>query len=124
MAAGVEYYRNCPVGRYHNFKVLTEGVDGNEQVEVCRYCGVKKIYKFTREGQLVNQEQYLRDHIRFFAQPSQTIYYDIHPDAASKFLVQDKKKKKSEEFQADMSDKFKYAVKKAFDDRPDGIKKK
>lgn len=115
MQKSIEFYRNCPVGKYHNFKVEIELSDENAQVETCRFCNVRKAYKFNAKGQLVDNEQYFKDHIRFFAQPSQAVYYDINPDAEEALRMEAKKKELFDARQADRSDRFKHAIKKALE---------
>jgi hypothetical protein len=51
---------------YHNFTVIN--VDKDAQLEVCKDCGYKKKYNII-SGRVNNQE-YLKDHARDFAQPT------------------------------------------------------
>lgn len=115
MSKSVEFYRNCEVGKYHNFKVEMGLSDENAQVETCRFCNVRKVYKFNDKGQLVDNEQYFKDHIRFFAQPTQAVYFDINPDAAEAFKMEAQKKALFDKRQELYSDKFKHAIKKALE---------
>lgn len=108
----IEYYKTCPVGVYHDFKVELLVSDENGQVETCRHCHVKKIYKFRPDGQLVENEQYFRDHIRAFAQPGMPVYNDIFPDFEAKLEQEAKRKKVSEMYQGNLSDRFKFEIKK------------
>lgn len=129
-------YRNCPVAKYHFFNVLSapylvagQFVDRNAnhadiQVEVCKHCGVRKEYHFNDEGQMVEDHQYFLDHIRAFVQPSMgEVYFDIYPEARMRMALEAKAQKAMQEKHEGLSDKFKFAIKRALDDKDDGIKK-
>lgn len=51
---------------YHNFTTIHS--DSSVQVEVCKQCGYKK--KYNKVQGRVNNTEYLRDHVRDFAQPT------------------------------------------------------
>lgn len=113
-------YKNCPTGKYHAFKVLRSPyVNPNEvaQQEQCKYCKVIKVYHFKPNGKMIEEEAYLLDHIREFAQPFMSCYYDINPGAMFEFITEEQKKRKSEEFQGEQSEKFKFAIKQALLDK-------
>lgn len=50
---------------YHDF--IVEHSSETEQVEHCRICGLRKVYK--KISGRVNNREYLKDHTRDFAQP-------------------------------------------------------
>lgn len=52
--------------KYHNFTSIHS--DKNVQVERCKQCGYQKKYNKV-EGR-VNNVEYLKDHVRDFAQPT------------------------------------------------------
>ena len=114
-------YKNCPVGKYHDFKVLRTPYEipgakhSPKQVEQCRMCHKTVEYLIQEDGKMVDDRQYFLDHIRAFAQPSMVCYYELHPTAAFRFAEEAKAVKKSEEFQETKSEEFKAAIKKALD---------
>lgn len=116
-------FRNCAAGKYHWFKVLN--TNPSTQLEVCKYCGERKVYRFTADGKLVNEQQYFLDHIRAFAQPYMgEVYYDCNPGMLLKFTNEANEQKKAEVRSQDMTEKLKFAMKRAFEDKDDGITKK
>lgn len=127
---GLDYtdFKNCPIARYCDFKVLASPYKNqrqdSKQVEVCRHCKRRVEYTFNEKGQLTDDRAYFTDHIRAFAQPTMACYYDINPKATLMFEAEVKDQKRSEELQADLSDKFKFAVKRALNDQDDGITKR
>lgn len=106
----IRKFRTCPKAGYHDFKVL--GVAPEVQWEVCRHCAKKVSYLFKPNGQMVDSQGYFNDHIRAFAQPFMAVYHDIYPDAASKFIAEENRRKVHEAFQMEQSAKFKHAIKK------------
>lgn len=120
-------YKNCPTGQYHWFIVLSgpySKVHTDEQIEVCKYCKARKAYAFKPDGKMVDDHQYFLDHIRAFAQPSMgDVYYDCNPGMLLKFTNEAKAEKKKEEKEEMRKDHFKFAMKRAFEDKDDGIKK-
>lgn len=121
-------YKNCPTAKYHWFIVLSGPYSreySETQVEVCKFCKVRKAYAFRPDGKMVDDHQYFLDHIRAFAQPSMgEVYYECNPGMLMKFQNEARAEKKKEERDADLSDKFKFALKRAYEDRDDGIKKR
>lgn len=123
-------YVNCPVAKYHDFKVMSDPYGltktfSKEQKEYCRACKKMVSYKFASDGKMVEEHQYWLDHIRFFAQPSMgEVYFEINPGMRAKFSLEERENKAHEDKQAELSDKFRFALKRALDDRDDGIKKK
>lgn len=126
-------YINCPIREYHYFKVLSGpymgGGTGETQKEVCRFCGVKKEYAFRLDGEMVDQRAYFLDHIRAFAQPSTEdlamaeVYYHCNPGMKEKFIKEAVQAKKQEDKNLELTDKYRFAIGRALQDRNDGIKK-
>lgn len=114
-------YRNCKVGQYHDFKVLASPyMNGSvEQVEVCKMCKERKVYTFTPDGKMINEHEYFLDHIRAFAQPilddpgMMDVIRECNPIGLARMEKLAKEQENSEAFQADISDRFKFAMKKA-----------
>lgn len=57
---------HCSKKKYCDFEVIVS--NGEIQVERCSFCGKKVRYHKDRQGRIDNQK-YLRDHIRHTAQP-------------------------------------------------------
>jgi hypothetical protein len=122
-------YINCPKLRYHDFKVLSspylaESLDTNQR-ERCKGCGVIKSYSFKPDGKMTNENEYFMDHIRAFAQPAMgDVYYDCNPGAVLKFKKEEKEEKAKIEKEEVRKEHLVYALKRAFEDKDDGILKK
>lgn len=57
----------CPRNKYCDFEVVLSNQEA--QVEICRFCGKKVIYNKDKETGRIDNQKYLRDHIRHTAQP-------------------------------------------------------
>lgn len=117
----IKRFQTCPIAKYHWFKVLSTDECG--QSEICKFCGKRELYRFRTDGQLVDTQKYFDDHIRAFAQPSMPVYYDIYPEDKLKFEQQKIAEKRREDKNAELSDKFQFAIKRALDNKDDGITK-
>lgn len=119
-------YKNCKVGKYHRFLVIAgpySAIQNDKQIEVCEYCKEKKAYAFTPDGKMADDHQYFLDHIRAFAQPSMgDVYYEVNPGMLLKFEKEAKAEKAKEAKEEERKEHFKFAIKRALDDKADGIK--
>lgn len=121
-------YANCPVAKYHNFRVLASPYlpekQATKQIEQCRACGKREEYSYKPDGKMVNERKYFLDHIRAFAQPFMgEVYWECNPGAFEKFTAKEAEDKKREIKNLERDEHFKFAIKRAFEDRDDGIKK-
>ncbi len=118
-------FENCKVDRYHDFTVFSSPYkeNGTNQVETCKLCGEMKKYTFNAKGQMRNERQYFLDHIRAFAQHDTDdkemtkAFNYCNPVAAAKFAAEALAGRKSEDFRSEMSDKFKWAIKRAMNNQ-------
>lgn len=126
-------YQNCKVDRYHNITVLSSpwggrDVGGNwqenlstadKQIEKCKGCGELLVYHYKPNGSMTEERQYFLDHIRDFAQNDtgdsgmQVVFDYCKPELKQRFMKLAAEKVKSDEFQADMEDRFQWALKRA-----------
>lgn len=92
---------NCQTSaKYCSFKVTLS----NEEVqkEVCRYCGRREIWKLKPGGQLVDNSDYLKAHIRDFCQPGSRVYEELYgrkavKDVAEASSLEERHKKRQDE---------------------------
>lgn len=118
-------YENCKVAKYHDFKVLQSPyfIPDAPQIEVCKYCHTRKKYKFTPEGRMVDEHAYFLDHIRAFAQPSSgdvemmKVYTFCNPMKVKQDAEEALKEEKKAEFFAENDERFKFAIKKALENK-------
>jgi hypothetical protein len=128
MAMDFTDFKNCPVAKYCEWKILASPYKNqrqdSKQVEVCKHCKRRAEYTFDDQGRMTDQYAYYRAHIRDFCQPTQAVYFDIHPNAPLRFETEARDEKRSEEFQAEKKEQFEFAIKRALEDKDDGITKK
>lgn len=129
-------YENCPSGRYHDITVMAspyqdrrEGALLSEnQVEKCKLCGEMFTYAFNSQMQMVSKAEdrrYFLNHIRDFAQDTrdkdgvpadpamQAAFEYCKPKLLERFMKEAADQKKSDEFQAEMSEVGRWTMKKA-----------
>jgi len=129
-------YKNCAFGDYHDFEVIYSRIrplskpmqagEAADQVEVCRFCKKQVVYKVSADGKTTDDHQYFLDHIRAFAQVGfgdqlAKVFYECNPGAAAELKKEQKSEKKQEEKHAELGDKLRFALKRAFEDKDDGI---
>ena len=127
-------YQNCPVGRYHDFTVIASPYAERKKsalfsvthIERCKLCNQSESYTVAE----LNSRRYFLNHIRDFAQPGtddaemQKAFDYCKPKAAQRFTKEAEDKKKLEDKNAERSDKFKFAIKRALNNESwDGIDK-
>lgn len=130
-------YENCPKGKYHDFKVLSSPYPdrgdlpySQEQVEQCRLCGQHERYAFGPQGNLVNDNKYFRDHIRVFAQRDwggedlNEVFFYCNPGERLKLAQKRAEELKRLEKNMERDEHFEFAIKRALEDKDDGIKKR
>ena len=81
------YDLGCRFGLPHNMMIL--GETPHAKWEVCLLCGVKKKYNKGYKGRVDNQE-YLKDHVRNFAQKSgatRRIYHKIYKPEKTTIII-------------------------------------
>ncbi len=114
-------YKNCKKGVYHWFIVKSSPYTGSslKQVEKCKFCGETKTYSFLPNGKMKEEREYFLDHIRAFAQPIQEdsgmleAFKFCNPKAAKRLEQQRIEGRAHEFFKQEMSEKFKWAMKRA-----------
>ena len=94
----------CPEGKYHSFKVLISNPE--IQKETCRFCHLTKYYKVV-DGRIDNA-QYLRDHMRDFAQPGTRVFEEVNGAKKAKEMLKEAEYAAgSQKRQDDLSHEFK-----------------
>lgn len=116
-------YANCNVGRYHDFTVIASPYEERRagafysvsQVERCKLCNTTESYAIEE----LNSRRYFLNHIRDFAQPNtddkemQAAFEYCKSGIAERLAKEASDEKKSEAFKEEMSDKFRWSMKKA-----------
>jgi len=86
----------CPVNKYCDFEVIGDHPDA--AVERCRYCHRKVIFNVV--GGRVDNQKYLRHHVRDFCQPygvTDSVYREIYGSETLKKLEAEAREKASKE---------------------------
>lgn len=125
-------YVNCSKAVYHNFDrvngvssiITSPHRDGTmAQKERCNACGEVFVYMFLPNGQMADSRRYFLDHIRYFAQPIEedpgmmAAFLHCNPKAAKRFADAEVADKKHEWFQKEMDEKFRWAIKRAMENK-------
>ena len=61
--------------------LVTLHVLPDRQIEACRFCGVKRLFRLDEKGRTVDPKGYKEAHIRHFAQPhgpTARVFYEIY----------------------------------------------
>ena len=118
----MEGYENCPVAKYHVYKVIDspyKGGVGTKQIEQCTQCHSLAVYSIDATGEAQPKREYFLNHIRDFCQPFKEdpamykAFQYCHPELLKKMEAEADGTREQEEWRQEMSEVFKWTWKKA-----------